>query len=69
MDIERLIILAFVGVVIALALSLAASAVKASRRRALCNLIDAIDGEIMNDWSGEQMTKEEAKQYVMEYGA
>lgn len=36
---------------------------------ALCNLIDAIDGEIMNDWSGEQMTKEAAKQYVMEYGA
>lgn len=35
MDIERLIILAFVGLVIALALSLAASAVKASRRRAL----------------------------------
>lgn len=34
----------------------------------LCELIDAIDGEIDNDWSGEKMTKDEAKVYVMEYG-
>jgi hypothetical protein len=39
------------------------------QKSALCDLIDAIDGEIMNAWSGEKMTKEEAKKYVMEYGA
>lgn len=33
----------------------------------ICDLIDAIDGEITNDWSGEKMTKEEAKKYVTEY--
>lgn len=38
------------------------------QKAALCDLIDAIDGEIQNDWSGEMMTKEEAKRYVMEYG-
>lgn len=36
---------------------------------ALCDLIDAINGTIRNDWSGEAMTKDEAKQYVMEYGS
>ncbi len=34
---------------------------------ALCGLIDAIDGEIQNDWTGKTMTKDEAKSYVMEY--
>ena len=38
------------------------------QKAALCELIDAVDGEIWNDWSGEQMTKDEAKKYVMEYG-
>lgn len=38
------------------------------QKQALCDLIDAIDGEIQNDWSGEMMTKEQAKAYVMEYG-
>lgn len=38
------------------------------QKRALCDLIDAIDGEITNDWSGETMTKEQAKRYVLEYG-
>lgn len=33
----------------------------------ICDLIDAIDGEITNDWSGEKMTKDEAKKYVTEY--
>lgn len=36
-------------------------------RLALCGLIDAIDGPITNDWSGEAMTKEEAKAYVLDY--
>jgi hypothetical protein len=39
----------------------------AEEKQALCDLIDAIDGEIMNDWSGEVMTKDEAKKYVLEY--
>ena len=34
---------------------------------ALCDLIDATDGEIRNDWSGEIMTKDEAKTYVRDY--
>jgi hypothetical protein len=39
-----------------------------AQKAALCGVIDAIDGEIENDWSGEKMTKDEAKAYVMEYG-
>jgi len=38
------------------------------QKQALCDLIDAIDGEISNDWSGETMTKDEAKKYVLDYG-
>jgi len=34
----------------------------------LCELIDQIDGTIRNDWSGEDMTAEQAKAYVLEYG-
>lgn len=37
------------------------------QKQALCDLIDAIDGEIQNDWTGEMMTKDEAKKYVLEY--
>ena len=37
------------------------------QKQALCDLIDFIDGEIQNDWTGEIMTKEEAKRYVREY--
>ena len=40
-----------------------------AQKQALCELIDAIDGPITNDWSGEDMTKDEAKRYVMEYGS
>lgn len=40
-----------------------------SQKQALCDLIDAVDGDIQNDWTGEKMTKDEAKQYVREYGA
>jgi hypothetical protein len=38
------------------------------QKQALCDLIDAIDGEIQNDRSGEKLTKDDAKKYVMEYG-
>jgi hypothetical protein len=37
------------------------------QKQAICDLIDAIDGPIENDWTGEAMTKEEAKKYVLEY--
>jgi predicted DNA-binding protein YlxM (UPF0122 family) len=40
----------------------------AARRAILCELIDQLDGEIWNDWEGRQMTKDEAKKYVTEYG-
>lgn len=40
----------------------------ADQKTALCELIDAIDGEISNDWSGETMTKDQAKEYVLSYG-
>lgn len=33
----------------------------------LCRLIDNIDGTIYNDWEGEYMTKDEAKDYVRNY--
>lgn len=39
----------------------------AEQKRALCDLIDAIDGEIENAWTDKPMTKDEAKKYVMEY--
>jgi hypothetical protein len=38
-----------------------------AQKQALCELIDAVDGEIVNDWTGETMTKDEAKKYVMEW--
>lgn len=35
----------------------------------LCELIDQLDAEtIRNDWTGKDMTKEEAKKYILEYG-
>lgn len=37
------------------------------QKKLICDLIDAIDGEIVNDWSGEVMSKDDAKKYVNEY--
>ena len=37
------------------------------RKSVLCELIDQIDGVIQNDWSGEILTKEAAKKYILEY--
>jgi hypothetical protein len=39
-----------------------------TQKQALCNLIDAINGPITNDWTGDEMTKEAAKEYVRNYG-
>lgn len=33
----------------------------------ICEVIDALDGTIQNDWTGKMMTKDEAKAYIMEY--
>ena len=38
------------------------------QKQLICDLIDAVDGEIMNDWSGEIMSPGEAKEYVLSYG-
>lgn len=38
-----------------------------SQKQALCDLIDAVNCEIHNDWSGDVMSKDEAKKYVREY--
>jgi len=39
-----------------------------TQRQAILDCIDALDGEIWNDWTGKKMTKEEAKNYILEYG-
>lgn len=37
------------------------------RKQAIIDLIDATNGQIQNDWSGEIMTKDQAKAYVRDY--
>ena len=37
------------------------------QRELICAIIDAVDGEIWNDWDGAAMSKDEAKKYVREY--
>lgn len=37
------------------------------RKMLLCEAIDKFDGTIKSHWTGEEMTKEEAKKHVMEY--
>lgn len=34
----------------------------------ICELIDLINGDINDDWNGGTMTKESAKDYIMNYG-
>ncbi len=38
-----------------------------AQKKALCDLIDVVDGPITNDWSGETLSRDQAKAYVMEY--
>ena len=38
-----------------------------NQKELICKLIDMIDGPITNDWTGKDMSKDEAKKYVMEY--
>ena len=37
------------------------------QRELICDIIDAVDGEIWNDWDGKVMSKDEAKAYVRDY--
>lgn len=37
------------------------------QKELICKMIDSINGEIQNDWSGEMYTKEQAKKYILEY--
>ena len=38
------------------------------QRKLICDVIDAVDGDINDHWNGGTMTKEAAKKYVLEYG-
>lgn len=38
------------------------------QRELICAIIDAVDGEIWNDWDGVVMSKDDAKKYVRDYG-
>lgn len=38
------------------------------QKQLICDMIDAVDGEIWNDWDGKVMSKDEAKTYVRDYG-
>ena len=40
---------------------------KMRQKRAICRLIQAIGGPIIDEWTGEEMTKPDANRYVMEY--
>ena len=38
------------------------------QKQILCELLRVHQGPIINDWSGEEMTVEQASSYVLEYG-
>lgn len=39
------------------------------QKEIICQIIDTLqDGQIHSDWSGEEFTKKQAKEYVMNYG-
>lgn len=54
-------------VALGMSMSAACQEMTPAHKEALCDLIDAVDGEIQNDWTGKIMTKDEAKKYVLEY--
>jgi hypothetical protein len=39
------------------------------QKRLLCEVIDACEGPIQSDWTGEYFSKQHAKDYVMEKSA
>lgn len=38
------------------------------QKEILCRLIDVCNGPIQNDWDGKVYTKEQAKEYILNYG-
>lgn len=38
------------------------------QKEIICEMIEIIGKPVYNDWSGEEMSADEAKLYVMEYG-
>lgn len=38
------------------------------QKEIICEMIEIIGKPVLNDWSGEEMSVEEAKEYVMNYG-
>lgn len=38
------------------------------QKELIIEMIDAVPGQICNDWTGKMMTKKEAKEYVLNYG-
>ena len=38
------------------------------QKEIICQLIDSVTGDIYLDWDDKEVTKSEAKKYVMEYG-
>lgn len=38
------------------------------QKELICQMIDLVPGKIFLDWDGKNVTKKEAKKYVMEYG-
>jgi hypothetical protein len=38
------------------------------QKRLICEMIDLVPGDIYLDWDGEYVSKEKAKQYVINYG-
>lgn len=37
------------------------------QKELICQMIDECNGMIVNDWTGDTLTKEEAKEYVRSY--
>lgn len=38
------------------------------QKNVVCEVIDLVDGQIILEWTGKSMSKEEAKAYVLNYG-
>lgn len=50
-------------------MSAAAQKMTDAHKQAVCDLIDALDCDTIHlDWEGKDVSKDEAKKYVMEYG-
>lgn len=38
------------------------------QKQIILELIDKVDGSIQNDWDGNQYSKDQAKEYILNYG-